>query len=365
MFCNILVWQCWDRVCSKCDTCPVHYNSVGMTRDAVSLLCDHSSGDGRLALTTLLKLLRQARVTANKRKTQLHDNNTSNKTVTTTITAPMATVATTTIITASSSSSSHDRTTTQPSEVNYCDDKDVSRIANYGDTASTKTYRKRHTISLKEGALPTTDDISSDEENEVIKNAGTANIRNNNNRKSSSTGGADLDNISDVSDNSVQDRPHLDSDDVLSDALSADDALDYEALEDDPLEDTDADKFDLPQADDEINHNTNFANTVVANGRLSTMLYTKSQQAAITTKKSCLKITKRPIKNKLLLSKASHGCDCVVTSSVAMSSRPEDSQRDAAHAPRPRRPLVVVITVTHVKELLAVSPVLTLMVIPP
>ena len=161
--------------------------------------------------------------------------------------------------------------------------------------ASKQVYLTREKYSLKQWVEKTgeksskepspglvTDDISSDEENVEAKQFPPVNIQTNEAPQQQ------LDNISDVSDSSVNDETQisrcrkkgvhseLDSDDVFSDAMSPEDALDYGEIEEEaPPEASE----DSPATDTQDEGDGQFNGKVIS-GRPSTMIFAKENQRA-------------------------------------------------------------------------------------
>lgn len=293
--------------------------SVGMTMGAVTCLASSCSGDARVALDVLQSLLEQAK----ERSAVVRAEQ----------------VRTRPDLPALSSRQRFPKIHISPKLAKGVERRQATRretgtrIANYGSSSSNRLERR--VVYEKESAL-TTDDISSDEDNEVINAQPESNGGTNGSRAKVD----DLDNVSDVSDNSV----HLldggksnatdinknsskqglninkssavkavDSDDVLSDALSEEDALDYEEIDmgEDAVSDVECANTEnsrpepMAPADESVS-GTSFSNVVIVNGRLSTMLFSKGREAIAPNKvnRSNLKFNKRPIKNKLLYSNA-------------------------------------------------------------
>ncbi|KAF2348251.1 hypothetical protein FHG87_020992 [Trinorchestia longiramus] len=196
--------------------------AIGMTQGAMSVLCQESGGDSRVALRMLQRLMKQA--TASTASSQ-----------------PLRPSAELTPLLHQRTHASGDRK--MLSSKNHREERRKSesgalRIANYGS----KDCKNGRVITYVENDPSlNTDDISSDEENETAHGKP-------NNSNQAPVKVDDLDNVSDISDSSVnlcrnygEHNPtaKTNSENVVpkavnsDESLSSDDILDYEEIEDD------------------------------------------------------------------------------------------------------------------------------------
>lgn len=246
-------------------------------------------------------------------------------------------------------SSDRNKPSSQSWQVNYTETK-RARIANYGDPKMLDNCPANNSSSslstTKSGKLPTADDISSDEEDDPHVNNVSANPA------------TQFDNVSDISENSVHDQSaqQLDSDDILSDALSADDALDYDELCDEFHELPAASVFPtndpLSDSDNEDKRNKTFVNSSIGRTKISTIHKGQQAIATETVLKSCLKAPKPP-SNVVLPQNSAKSDDKNVIKSQPESSAPNVNQESKAQETS-REKALAVITVRHVQEIFKV-----------